>query len=734
MGDGGVNRSEEQKSGRAREQGSRESVALFPGPRLLSTVYTCPIPHLWCGTGAASAGCLLLVLIIAASGWWRAANLDAFGTSNDEGTHLMWARLANEGHPLYSQTRAVQGPFFIGLIQLAFRLLGTRVASGRWMEIGLGLVALLGVGLLARRFRGWTAAWAAAVTLSVAPLFFRFSRIARGDVAASAFLVLALLSGYAFRASGRRVWLGVSGLFLSANLLVKAINPLAFTLILLLILQRRLGAVQDSGDRDSLLPPFHVSELLGDGLILGLGIVLPFAFCFAVYDPAGLFDTLVTFRLDLRAASPWNPAVNAAEIGAFLGRNMALAALAVYGWLSLFYNEARLAELTYRGVVPVRNPQRGTRRVVTWWRGAAAVMGLWLAITSFTLMSHTPLFTHHLISLLLPMAVLAGVAVGDVVRRLVHWRTGGALTRAWGLIGLTLVGFYAVSLPNWLATDQHARAEVTGGRETDAIELLRTVTGPGDFVISDNQMLPFMAGRLSPPPLGDIALVAIRSGRQTTERLITLSRDYHVEAVATWSHRLPWLPDYLDWVEENYVARHKWDDHHIIYFGRRVSAGQIPNRVDAQVGDSIELLGYDLGSWESSGGDEGGAGEVQQGMGSRQRVLDVTLYWRTGTPMGEDYTVFVQLLDPDGRLVTQHDGQPLYGYLPTSDWSPDDVIPDRHRLLLPADLSPGRYRLTAGMYALETLERLPVRPAYSHRDADLPTGDNVTLASLEMGD
>ena len=73
---------------------------------------------------------------------------------------------------------------------VAPKLLGAQAASGRWIEIGLGLVTLLGVGLLARQLRGWLAAWTAAATLSVAPLFFQYSRIIRGDVGASAFLAL----------------------------------------------------------------------------------------------------------------------------------------------------------------------------------------------------------------------------------------------------------------------------------------------------------------------------------------------------------------------------------------------------------------------------------------------------------------------------------------------------------------------------------------------------------------
>ena len=46
------------------------------------------------------------------------------------------------------------------------------------------------------------------------------------------------------------------------------------------------------------------------------------------------------------------------------------------------------------------------------------------------------------------------------------------------------------------------------------------------------------------------------------------------------------------------------------------------------------------------------------------------------------------------------------GDYPTTMWAPGEIIADPHPVVLPADLSPGRYRLLVGMYDLETLARL----------------------------
>jgi hypothetical protein len=75
---------------------------------------------------------LLWLLVFGLALAWRAQNLDAFGLSNDEGAHLMWARLIVEGYPLYSETQAVQAPLFLEWVALAFRIGGQTIQAGRW--------------------------------------------------------------------------------------------------------------------------------------------------------------------------------------------------------------------------------------------------------------------------------------------------------------------------------------------------------------------------------------------------------------------------------------------------------------------------------------------------------------------------------------------------------------------------------------------------------------------------
>ena len=266
----------------------------------------------------------------------------------------------------------------------------------------------------------------------------------------------------------------------------------------------------------------------------------------------------------------------------------------------------------------------------------------------------------------------------------------------------------AFNVPAMVKANQETAAIVTGGREVEALKLLQAVSDPTDFVMGDSQLLIFMAGRRTPPPLGDVALVAIKAGRQTSARMIGLTEQYQAPAVVQWSLRLPWLPEYLAWVGANYLTRRVWDNDHIIYFGRRLPPGEaIPHERTVRLGDSITLRGYQLE-----------AGPVIPGQN-----LNLKVYWQTDVSLPDDYTIFTQLLDSQGRLAAGWDSQPLGGYFPISQWPAAEIVTDIVRLPLPADLPPGDYTLITGLYHLDTLERL--------RTID-GSGDYITLTTLRI--
>lgn len=85
--------------------------------------------------------------------------------------------------------------------------------------------------------------------------------------------------------------------------------------------------------------------------------------------------------------------------------------------------------------------------------------------------------------------------------------------------------------------------------------------------------------------------------------------------------------------------------------------------------------------------------------------LDFSLAWQTEQRPPRDYTVFAQLLDPKGQLVTGMDRPPLDGAYPTSTWLPGQTIIDRRSIPL-AGVPSGNYRLIVGLYDPTSQQRL----------------------------
>ena len=117
----------------------------------------------------------------------------------------------------------------------------------------------------------------------------------------------------------------------------------------------------------------------------------------------------------------------------------------------------------------------------------------------------------------------------------------------------------------------------------------------------------------------------------------------------------------------------------------------IANPLDATLGGSARLIGY---AWPD--------GTVTPGSTWR-----ITLYWQVLQRFEEDYSVFIHVVGPDGRMVAQRDSYPGLGHYPTRVWQPGEIIADTYPVPIPPD-APPRLRALAGMYLLSTMQRLPV--------------------------
>lgn len=155
------------------------------------------------------------------------------------------------------------------------------------------------------------------------------------------------------------------------------------------------------------------------------------------------------------------------------------------------------------------------------------------------------------------------------------------------------------------------------------------------------------------------------------------------------------------------------------------AASRIPGEPLAIFDRQVALAGYDLGQ-SVEGGLDAGWGQVVAQAG---QVLPLTLYWEATGPVLGDYSVFLQLLGPDGQRLAQDDGPPLHGLQPMPHWREGELLPDRWSLELPGDLQPGQYRLEVGLYGLEDGDRLPIVDASGNSLGEVLTLDYVRIPS-----
>lgn len=90
--------------------------------------------------------------------------------------------------------------------------------------------------------------------------------------------------------------------------------------------------------------------------------------------------------------------------------------------------------------------------------------------------------------------------------------------------------------------------------------------------------------------------------------------------------------------------------------------------------------------------------------------LPLTLYWQGLAEFDKSWTVFVHLVDPAGRIISQQDRLPGGGQFPTTGWLPGEYLTDTYHLPIPGEVAAGRnlYRLEIGLYDANDFSRLPI--------------------------
>lgn len=148
---------------------------------------------------------------------------------------------------------------------------------------------------------------------------------------------------------------------------------------------------------------------------------------------------------------------------------------------------------------------------------------------------------------------------------------------------------------------------------------------------------------------------------------------------------------------------------------RNYSVPPIAHRRQVQLGESVELMGYEVST------------DSQQGQAQPGDPVRLKLIWRAKNAVGQSYKVFVHVVGADSKLLVQQDGVPGDWALPTDTWVAGEVIADSYEIPIPPEAPPGDYGMQVGMYNPENGQRLP-----AHEGGSRLANDSIPLAQFTI--
>ncbi|MCL4489694.1 MAG: glycosyltransferase family 39 protein [Chloroflexi bacterium] len=168
--------------------------------------------------------------------------------------------------------------------------------------------------------------------------------------------------------------------------------------------------------------------------------------------------------------------------------------------------------------------------------------------------------------------------------------------------------------------------------------------------------------------------------------------------------------------QKAFKAEDRWygDVRLALYGVGAISQGSV-QKSGVKVGDEITLESFWLGGGEANG------------TAHRGDIVLLSLNWRADRSPTGRYKVFVHLLDSDGRVVAQRDGEPVGDTRITTSWRAGEAVEDHYGVLIPAQLPAGEYRIEVGMYRADNGARLAMTDAEGQA-----LGDHLILGSVRV--
>ncbi|MCC6177853.1 MAG: glycosyltransferase family 39 protein [Chloroflexi bacterium] len=621
----------------------------------------------------------LVTLLVLLAGLARLPNLGLYTISFPEGIRAAQLQLMGAGYEPCVEIFCNQGPLLFYALYPTYALLGgtlEAVRSGVVLFSLLGLVATYWVGHL---LGGRVSAVIATALVALSPTYLKFSRLALAEVPATAPAIAAVGAALVYQRTGRTRWLVLAALLTALSLLLKPVTLAVCVPVGLAVLLR--------AER-------RWRNLLLLVVVTGMAIAIPTI----LIGFSEILEQVVAFRLRSRTAE---------------GRGI--------GW-----NWGRIVE-ELSGDRPGLFGFMLAGTIVALARVRRDLIPLlaWAPASLLLLLVHTPLHGKHIVTLIPPAALLAGVGAAyawaalptraasvvlrdgraptspAAARRLADPPISPRLGQALAVLVALGLATYVVFLPAVAQRDADLMFD-PDPLENDppsywypeVAATLHDLTDPADKIVTDHPYLTFRAGRLVPPPLVESSVTRVVAGSLTPEDAIAEATRYDAKAVLLWADKLTTMREFKTWVDRTFVPVRAYaaDGEAIptlyvagdyVARARAVIAPLAPHRVDADYDGGIRLVSYGV---DATRVPAGGLTSVTVDLLAREKPA-------------VSYQAVFQLRGADGVDIWKSDELAIGGLGPgAANWSAGRAMSLSALVRPNRAAAPGEYSLSVRLY------------------------------------
>ena len=409
---------------------------------------------------------------------------------NDEGIYLTSFLLVDRGNPAYKKTYFSQPPGFLLSVYPGFTLLGKSLQSSR-LTIGIwsliGLVAILWISYELKN------KWAGLLTISLLyliPSYYNQILTLQSDILVSTFSLLSLATLIRFTKSLRLPWFILSVLMLNLAFWTKFDITFLPSFVVTLWFIKKQNKIFNNQIINLLIIFFAVS------LAFFILFILPFGI-------REVFNNSILLRLQAAATSTF--------LFSILGYLKKDVILSLIIFSSLILSIFKKNKFGYH----------------------QKIIFIWSIFILIILIFYRPLFSHHLVILAVPMVLLFSQSVSLYFSNKKLFRF---------LILIILI----ISLSNRINIMIKTSSKLINDQQQNAVEIIKKYTSIDDIVVSDEEILNGLSGRLPPPELSDISYVRIRSDNLSPENFSEIIKTYKPKLIIPWNGRLESIKNFKE--------------------------------------------------------------------------------------------------------------------------------------------------------------------------------------------